>query len=280
LEKVKEGAMVKIEVIKTGNIATSLVLDLLLDERADRTDISVRTMGTGAKMTPTEVSGLVDEVVKHRPDVIIYVSPNPGAPGPKKVVKELIGKRAVVIGDAPGVKTAKLLEEKGLGYIFVLGDVMIGARREFLDPTEMSVFNAHMLKVLAVTGVIRLLQTELGKVVESVKKGSEYLPRIVVDADTALEYAGIKNPGAREKAREAYLTAVEAGKLNVKGCFMEKDPEKYIPMVARAHELIRRAADLADEAREIERKEDTLLRTPHYKDGRILRKRRLLDKPR
>ncbi len=272
--------MVKIGVIKTGNIATSLVLDLLLDERADREDISVRTVGTGAKMTPQEVSGVVDEVARFEPEIILYVSPNPGAPGPKKVINELDGKRAIVVGDGPGVKAAKLIEEKGLGYVFILGDVMIGARREFLDPTEMALFNAHMLKILAVTGVFRLLQTELDKAIDAVKKGEEYLPRIVVDAETALKYSGIQSPEAMDKAKEAYTMAVEAGKLNVKGCFMEKDPEKYVPMVAEAHELIRRAAALADEAREIEIKKDNVLRTPHYRDGRILRKRRLLEKPR
>lgn len=272
--------MVKISVIKTGNIATSLVLDLLLDERAEREDISVRTFGTGAKMTPQEVSGVVDEAVKFEPDVILYVSPNPGAPGPKKVISELKGRRALVVGDAPGMKAAKFIEECGLGYVFILGDVMIGARREFLDPTEMALFNAHVLKILAVTGVIRLLQTELGKVVDSVKRNKEYLPRIVVDAAEALEYSGIENPAAREKAIEAYTSAIEAGKLNVRGCFMERDPDKYIPLVAEAHELIRRAANLADEAREIEKRENNVLRTPHYKDGRILIKRRLLEKPR
>lgn len=271
--------MVKIGVIKTGNIATSLVLDLLLDERADREDISVRTLGTGAKMTIDEVSNVVEEISKFNPDLILYVTPNPGAPGPRKVIGELGGKRAVVIGDAPGVKAAELIEEKNLGYIFILGDVMIGARREFLDPTEMAIFNAHMLKVLAVTGVIRLLQVELDRTIDAVKAGREYLPRMRVDAEAALEHSGIEDPDALEKARKAYNTAVEAGKLNVRGCFVEKNPDKYIPMVAEAHEMIRDAARLADEAREIESKRDNILRTPHYRDGRILRKRKLMDRP-
>jgi methylenetetrahydromethanopterin dehydrogenase len=271
--------MVRVGVIKTGNIATSLVLELLLDERAEREDISIRVLSTGAKMTPGEVEGLVKEAGRHSPDVILYVTPNPGAAGPRRVIEELKGKRAVVIGDAPGVKVADTLEEYGLGYIFIEGDVMIGARREFLDPTEMAIFNADVLKVLAVTGVFRLLQVEIGKLIDAVKKGREYLPRVVVDSETALEYAGIENPEAREKAARAYATAIEAGKLNVQGCFVEKDPWKYIPMVAEAHELLRKAAMLAEEAREMEKKEDNVLRTPHYKDGRILKKRRLMEKP-
>ncbi len=271
--------MVKIGVLKTGNIATSLVLDLLLDERADREDISVRTLGTGAKMTADEVSNVVEAISGFEPDLILYVTPNPGAPGPRKVIGELEGKRGVVIGDAPGTKAVKLIEEKGLGYIFVLGDVMIGARREFLDPTEMALFNAHMLKILAVTGVFRLLQVEAGRMIDAIKTGGEYLPRIIVDAEAALKDSGIEHPEALKKAEKAYNIAVEAGKLNVRGCFMERDPDEYIPLVAEAHELIREAARLADEAREIERRRDNILRTPHYRDGRILRKRKLMEKP-
>lgn len=272
----------RIGVIKTGNIASSLMLELLLDERAEREDLTVRVLTTGAKLklTPTEAMDLVGGMERHRPEVILYATPNPGAAGPRRVIQELRGKKAVVIGDAPGVKVADTLEKYGLGYIFIEADVMIGARREFLDPTEMAIFNAHMLQVLAVTGVFRLLQVEIGRLTDAVKEGRDYLPRVVVNAETALGYAGIQNPGAREKAARAYAKAIEAGKLSVQGCFVEKDPRRYIPMVARAHELLREAAMLADEARELEKKEDSVLRTPHYKDGRILRKRRLMEKPR
>lgn len=272
--------MVRIGVIKTGNIATSLVLELLLDERAEREDITVKTIGTGAKMTPGEVTGLVREIERHSPDVILYTTPNPSAAGPKKVIEALKGKRAIIIGDAPGARVAGMLEKYKMGYIFIRGDAMIGARREFLDPTEMAIFNADMLKVLAVAGVFRLIQVEMGKVIEAIKKGTLYLPRVVVEARTALEYAGIENAEAKDKAARAYAMAEEVGKLNVRGCFVEKDPEKYVRMVAEAHELLRRAAMLAEEAREIEKDEDRVLRTPHYKDGSILEKRELMEKPR
>ncbi len=271
--------MVRIGVIKTGNIATSLVLELLLDERADREDIRVRVVSSGAKMTPEEAAGLVSEIERYGPDVILYSTPNPSAPGPRKVIEALKGRRAIIIGDVPGERMAATLRKYNMGYIFIRGDAMIGARREFLDPTEMAVFNADMLKVLAVTGVFRLIQSEIGRAIDAVKKGEHYLPRVVVEAETALRYAGIANAEAKEKAAKAYAMAEKVGKLNVRGCFVEKDPEKYIPTVAEAHELLRKAAMLADEAREIEKGADTVLRTPHYRDGRILRKRGLMEKP-
>ena len=50
-------------------------------------------------------------------------------------------------------------------------------------------------------------------------------------------------------------------------------------MIASAHEAVRTAALLADEAREIEKGSDSVLRTPHSKKGTIRKKRSLMDKP-
>ena len=65
---------------------------------------------------------------------------------------------AVIVGDAPGMGKREEMDEQDLGYIVVLGDPMIGARREFLDPTEMASFNADVIKVLAATGAYRVVQ--------------------------------------------------------------------------------------------------------------------------
>jgi methylenetetrahydromethanopterin dehydrogenase len=43
--------------------------------------------------------------------------------------------------------------------------------------------------------------------------------------------------------------------------------------------MVRAAALLADEAREIEKSTDSVLRTPHSKSGATLKKRVLKDKP-
>ncbi|MEE8403176.1 MAG: F420-dependent methylenetetrahydromethanopterin dehydrogenase [Candidatus Hydrothermarchaeaceae archaeon] len=262
-------------VIKTGNIASSLVLDLLLDERADRKGIDVRVATSGAKMGPADCEDAASRILGLGADLILYSTPNPSTPGPSKVIEMLEGKRAVVIGDAPGIKIKDKLEAAGLGYIFVKADSMIGARREFLDPIEMVIFNGEMLKVLAVTGAFRVVQEEIDATIER----EDYLPRVIIDSDTAVSRSGIKNPYARAKALAAYEMAEKVGSMNVKGCFMQKEPEKYISTVTSAHELLRAAAALADEAREIEKANDAVLRRPHSTDGRLLEKHGLFEKP-
>ncbi len=271
--------MVEIGVIKTGNIASSLVLELLLDERADRKDLKVRVVTSGAKMGPKDVEEPVSEVLKQNPDLILYSTPNPSAPGPAKVIKNLSKKKAVIIGDAPGIRIKDKLEEEGLGYVFVKGDSMIGARREFLDPIEMAIFNAEMLKVLSITGAFRVLQEEIDKSIDAIKNGEEYLPRIIIDSKKAVERSGINNPYAKSMAMAAYEMAEKVGELNVKGCFIVKDSEEYIPIVASAHELLRAAALLCDEVRKIEKGEDNVLRRPHSAEGKLLSKRKLMEKP-
>ena len=46
--------MFKIGFVKLGNIATSLAIDLALDEIAERTDIEFKILSFGPKMTKTE----------------------------------------------------------------------------------------------------------------------------------------------------------------------------------------------------------------------------------
>jgi methylenetetrahydromethanopterin dehydrogenase len=246
-----------IAVVKTGNIGSSTVLELLLDERAERNDIDVRVVSSGAKMSISEAEYVSEKIQLLEADLIIYATPNATAPGPKKVIEAFSGKNAVVISDAPALK----------------------AKREFLDPTEMAVFNADILKVLAGTGVIRLIQVELGKTISALKEGKKYLPRVVVTAEKAVAHSKFMDSSARKKALEAYLMAEEVGRLNVMGCFREKDSSKYIKTVANAHQLLREAALLVDEARENERLADTLYRTPHNPDGKILAKTKLMEKP-
>jgi methylenetetrahydromethanopterin dehydrogenase len=268
-----------IVVAKTGNIGASTVLELLLDERADRKDIDIWVVSSGAKMGKDEAEYVSNRVLELNADLILYTTPNASAPGPKKVISALAGKPVIVVSDAPAVKAKEFIEEHGLGYILVKADAMIGARREFLDPTEMAVFNADMLKVLAGTGALRLIQTELGKTVDALKQGNKYLPRVVVSAEKAVEHANYRDSSAKQKAVTAYNMAVEVGGMNVRGCFMEKDPATYIQTVAEAHAKLKEAAILVDEARDIERANDTLYRTPHSTDGRILRKTKLMEKP-
>ncbi|MHC1611461.1 MAG: F420-dependent methylenetetrahydromethanopterin dehydrogenase [Candidatus Methanospirareceae archaeon] len=273
--------VVKVGFVKLGNIGISRIADLLLDERAEREDIEVRVLGTGAKMTPESAPDTA-RLLDWDPDVVMVLSPNAALPGPTKareMVKEK-GKPCIVISDAPAMKARDKLKEAGFGYIIIPGDPMIGARREFLDPVEMSLFNADVLSVLTITGVVKLVQEEIDRVIGEIRAGGEVkLPQIVASAEEAVARAGFSNPYAKAKAIAAYSMAEKVAELDVKGCFMMKDPADYIPIVAAAHELIAEAAKLAKEAREIEKSTDSVLRMPHARKGEILKKKELMEKP-
>lgn len=272
---------VKIGVIKCGNLGTSPVVDLLLDERADRPNIDVRGVNSGAKMNPEQIKDAVPKILDFDPDFVVFISPNPGAPGPAKA-RELLSEMdvpAIIIGDAPGIGKKDEMDEQGLGYIIVQGDPMIGARREFLDPTEMASFNSDVIKVLSATGAYRLVQETLDNVISDAESGSIELPKIVINTEKAVNAGNFKNPYAKAKAMAAYEIAQKVADIDVKGCFMTKEMGKYIPIVASAHEMISAAAKLATEAREIEKANNSVLRNPHGAEGKTLSKTDLLLKP-
>lgn len=273
--------VVKIGFVKLGNIGASRIVDLLLDERADREDIDARVLGTGAKMTPEHAAD-TSRLLDWDPDLVVITSPNAALPGPKRA-REMVkakGKPCIVVSDAPAKKAVNDLKENGYGYIIIPGDPMIGARREFLDPVEMSLFNADVLSVLTITGVVKLMQEELDAVIAAIRKGGDVkLPQLIATAETSVERAQFSNPYAKAKAIAAYSMVEKVAELDVKGCFMMKDPKEYVPIVAAAHELLREAAKLAYEARDMEKQTDSLVRMPHARTGEILKKVKLQDKP-
>lgn len=274
--------VVKIGFIKCGNLGTSSVIDLLLDERADRPNIDTCVIGSGAKMNPEEIEKVVPLMLEMDRDFVIFISPNPSGPGPAKA-RELLASAdvpAIIIGDAPGLRAKDEMDEQGLGYIIVKADSMIGARREFLDPTEMASFNSDLIKVLSLTGAYRVIQNTIDAVIAAVEDGSGIqLPKVVITRDKAVEAAQFFNPYAKAKAMAAYEMATKMADISVEGCFMVKDADKYIPIVAAAHELISTAAKLVTEAREIEKANDTVLRKPHGGEGQTLSKTQLMLKP-
>ena len=157
---------------------------------------------------------------------------------------------------------------------------MIGARREFLDPIEMAIFNSNIIKVLAITGVFRILHQEIDRLIAALKEGLTItLPRLVVDTDSIRDNSDFQNPYAKAKAMAAYEMTKRVAEIDQKACFVEKEKEKYIPLVACAHELAQAAARLAEEAREIEKYADTLVRKPHSKRGKPLTKTKLMLSP-
>jgi methylenetetrahydromethanopterin dehydrogenase len=272
----------KIGIFKCGNIGTSPLLELLLDELADRKDIKVRTVTTGSKMGAEDVEDALPKIFELNPDILIVISPNTSLPGPRMAREKISqsGLPGIVISDAPGKRAKEELQNQGLGYIIITGDPLIGARKQFLDPIEMAIFNSNISKVLAVTGVYRLVQQEIDKVIYATESGQRpELPRIILDLKTVRDRSEFANPYAKAKAIAAYGLAEKVAEINVQACFMEKESEKYIPLVASAHEIAQAAARLCDEAREIEKSNDTVMRKPHSKSGKTKLKNRLMVPP-
>jgi methylenetetrahydromethanopterin dehydrogenase len=272
----------KIGIFKCGNIGTAPVLELLIDELADRKDIKVRTVTTGSKMNPEDVEEALPKMLEFNPDLFVVISPNTALPGPAKARETFSnsGKPGIVITDAPGKRVKADLEKQGLGYIIITGDPLIGARKQFLDPTEMALFNSNVSKVLAITGVFRIVQTEIDSAIYAIETGqAPSLPKLVIDITTIRDNSVLSNPYARAKAMAAYGMAEKVAEINGLACFMEKESEKYIPLVASAHEIAQAAARLAEEAREIEKYNDSVIRKPHAKNGKLKNKTKLLLDP-
>lgn len=274
--------MIRIGVFKCGNIGTAPLLELLLDELADRKDITVRTVTTGSKMDCETIEGAIEKIFEFTPNIVLFVSPNTSAPGPAKA-REVLSKKKVptiVFTDGPGKSVKNEIEEQGLGYAIIMGDPLIGARKEFLDPIEMAIFNSNVIKVLACTGIFRLVFREIDKLIYALETGLNHtLPKLIIDTDKIRETLDFKNPYAKAKAMAAYELLKKSAEINAKACFIEKEKEKYIPLVACAHEIVQASASLAEEAREIEKYADSLLRTPHAKDGRLKTKDKLMLPP-
>ena len=269
----------KIGIFKCGNIGTSPLLELLLDELADRQDIKVRTVTTGSKMGLDDVEEALPKIFEFNPDLFIVISPNTALPGPAKAREAMSssGRPGVVISDSPAKRAKADIEKQGLGYIIITGDPMIGARKEFLDAIEMALFNSNINKVLAISGAYRIVHQEIDKLITSLEIGKPpVLPKLVVDLAAIRDNAELSNPYAKAKAMAAYAMAEKLAEINVQACFMEKESEKYIYLVACSHEIAQIAAKLAEEAREIEKYNDTLLRKPHSKSGKIKTKSKLM----
>jgi methylenetetrahydromethanopterin dehydrogenase len=278
-------------VLKIGCIASSPFIDLILDERADR-DISTRSWSTGAKMDEKASLEVATMLTEHAPNLAIIVSPNASLPGPTAARKALneASIPTISISDGPsqkaffrkgkdGKKEAGTSENEG--FIVIPSDPMIGARREFLDSVEMVLFNSDVLKVLSICGIVRGTQQLIDNVVNQMIAGKiPEMPRMILEPMTAIEYAGLSNSYARAKALAALRIAENTAKVTSEACFKEQDQQRYIIQAASGHEMIRAAAKLADEAREIEKSSDSVIRTPHARNGRTLEKKRLDEKPR
>jgi F420-dependent methylenetetrahydromethanopterin dehydrogenase len=174
----KDGTLVKKTklVAKLGNIASGVMAELLLDERADREDMQTFMATSGTKLQPEDIERVVSNMKAWKPDFCIVVSPNGVLPGPTGAREDLAKAGIPVIIITDDVTTKKEWEEvkaSKFGYIIMKADSMIGARREFLDPVEMADFNGNLVKVLAGTGAFRKLQLAVDKVIDQVKAGKK-----------------------------------------------------------------------------------------------------------
>jgi methylenetetrahydromethanopterin dehydrogenase len=233
-------------------------------------------------MSVEDVEEALPKIFEFNPNLLISISPNPSISGPAKVREKLSSSDvpSVVISDAPGKRIKAKLEEQGLGYIIITGDPLIGARREFLDPIEMAIFNSNIIKVLAITGVYRIVHQEIDKLIQAIKKGvSLTLPRLIIDVNAIRDCSDFENPYAKAKALAAYELTEKIAEINFQACFVEKESEKYIPLVVSAHEIAQTAAKLAEEAREVEKYNNTLVRKPHSKKGDLKIKTKLMLPP-
>ena len=282
---------INVGVIKLGAIASAPLLDLIFDERAERDDLNVRAFTSGAKMDEESSTGPAESVIDWAPHLVLIVSPNAALPGPTKVREMLAEAKipTISISDGPAEKAFYKKNEEGKkkphvldgqGFIVIPSDSMIGAKKEFLDPTEMSLFNSDAIKVLSATGVSRAIQHEIDKVIAAFQAGETLeMPKLKLTAEKAVECGYFENPYAKAKALAALTITEAVAEITTKGCFKTKDAEDYIPLVAAGHEMMRVAAKLADEVRELEKSGDSVLRNPHVSKGKVKTKKSLMDKP-
>jgi len=273
---------VRVGVLKAGCMGSLPLIEFLVDERADRRDIDVLVSGSGAKLGVKQCETTAEWLISQKPDFVILIGPAQHTPGPAKARKMLVeaGIPTVVISDGPARSLVKDFEASGFGYIIVDADAMIGARREFLDPVEMALYNANMIKVLAITGVLQVITNVLDGLIQSLKRGRALtLPRVLVTKESAVDASGLTNPYAKAKALASYEIAKYAARVDSEACFKIKEWKRYVPLVASGHELISVAAKLADAARDLDKAGDSVVRTPHFADGSTGVKKKLMEKP-
>ncbi len=273
--------MIKIAVVKIGNIGVAPLFEFLFDERAERVNFNIRVFGSGSKMSGESLDANINDLVKWEHDLTILITPNASLQHCINLIETLRETKIplIVISDSPSLKVVDDLKNKNVGYIIVTADPMIGARREFLDPTEMTVFNADIIKLLAGTGVFRYIVKIIDGVIEKLEKGVVDLPFIIIDSSFLLENPPFNNSYANAKAVAAFKMAELVGKINHEACFKIQNWEKYTILTAAAHELLSAAAKLINELRDMLKSADILLREPHDADGRLLSKTKLLEKP-
>jgi methylenetetrahydromethanopterin dehydrogenase len=202
--------MVTVTFVKIGYIGTTIIIEALLDERSARKDIKMRVVSCAVSMEVEDSEEVARIAAGIDSELYVVVSPNAALKGPKAARDILAetGKPIIVVSDAPSRKALKDLPE-GMGYFVIYGDPMISAKSAFLDPVEMASFNGDVLKVLAVTGAFRLMQSELDRVIDEIKEGKKpELPHLVITKSRALAAAYIPSPVSSDPLSTDTATAM------------------------------------------------------------------------
>jgi len=272
--------LLKIVFAKIGMIGITPMIEGLFDERAVRKDIVIRSVYSGCKMEPSDAKEVLEVALALKPQLLIFVTPYLQGEGPLAGVEMLCGSGvpSCVVSNTANKEVLSKLEENGIGYIIVDADPMIGAKKEFLDPVEMCLFNSDIIRVLALTGVYRAIQIEVDKMIDALKQGLKpQPPKLILDKEKALAYAGYHNPYAAAMAMAAYEACRLVAELSTRGCYAIKDLGRALHYVTASHEVMRVAARIVDEAREMEKKNDTVERLIHISDGSVIKRVRLLE---
>lgn len=272
--------MLKVVFAKIGMIGITPMIEGLIDERAVRTDIVTRSVYSGCKMEPSDAKEVMEAALALKPHLLIFVAPYLQGEGPLAGVEMLCGSGmpSCVVSNTATKEVLSKLEQNNIGYIIVDADPMIGAKKEFLDPVEMCLFNSDIIRVLALTGVYRAVQVEVDKMIDALKQGRRpQPPKLILDKEKALAYAGYHSPYAATKAMVAYEASKLVAELSTRGCYAIKDLGRALHYVSASHEVMRVAASIADEAREMEKKIDAVERLIHIYDGSVIRRVRLLE---
>ena len=125
-----EYLVVRLVFAKIGYLGVTSLIEGLLDERAIRTDVIIRSVSSGCKMGEEDGLEIAKSSLTLNPDLIILISPHVGGPGPTARLNlfEKCGKPVLVLTDLSSAKVIQKVGERGFGYILTEADPMIGVK--------------------------------------------------------------------------------------------------------------------------------------------------------
>ena len=271
--------MFKIGFVKLGNIATSTAIDLSLDEIAERTDIEFKIVSFGPKMTKKEGEAAA-ELKAWAPQLVVITSPNAATAGPTTAREQFRGIPTIVISDGPTKKEARdALAADGFGYIILPVDPAHRSQTRIPRPGRDGPLQLRCSQGL---GSLRCDQAGSGRAGQGHGehyRGEPKLPAILATPEKCAERMNFQNPYARAKAVGALYMAQTVATIDSQACFRLKELEAIALAAAAGHEVMRAAAILADQSRELEKANDSVSRKPHARSGELMTKTKLLEKP-